>query len=160
MPRTGELTDYLLKDGKTNISCVVPKEVKGAKEARLSYEILQNDLREVLFQDGKICREVLMPEEETDNSGLFRIALAKICLHTGRHHQIRVQMANAGMLILGDRKYGGQAAIALAEKLGVCETALCAYRLAFIHPKTGKRMQFEIRPEGAAFRNLNIEMGK
>ncbi len=160
MPRTGELTDYLLKDGKTNISCVVPKEVKGAKEARLSYEILQNDLREVLFQDGKICREVLTPEEETDNSGLFRIALAKICLHTGRHHQIRVQMANAGMLILGDRKYGGQAAIALAEKLGVCETALCAYRLAFIHPKTGKRMQFEIRPEGAAFRNLNIEMGK
>ena len=55
MPRTGELTDYLLKDGKTNISCVVPKEVKGAKEARLSYEILQNDLREVLFQDGMIC---------------------------------------------------------------------------------------------------------
>ena len=48
----------------------------------------------------------------------------------------------------------------LAEKLGVCETALCAYRLAFIHPKTGKRMQFEIRPEGAAFRNLNMEMGK
>lgn len=144
LERQGELADYLLKDGKTNTSRVVPPEVKGAKLARLSYEILWEDLS----------------EEEDDSRGLFRIALSKICLHTGRHHQIRVQMANAGMPILGDRKYGGQAAIALAEKLGVRETALCAYRLAFIHPKTGKRMQFEIEPEGAAFRNINMETGK
>lgn len=36
----GTLTDYLLKDGKTNMSYVVPPEVKAAKEARLQYEIL------------------------------------------------------------------------------------------------------------------------
>ncbi len=160
MPRTGELTDYLLKDGKTNTSRVVPPEVKGAKQARLSYEILWEALPEALSQDRKICGEALKPEEEDDSRGLFRIALAKICLHTGRHHQIRVQMANAEMPLLGDRKYGGQAVLALAEKLGVRETALCAYRLAFIHPKTGKRMQFEIKPEGAAFHKFDMGMEK
>ncbi len=160
MSRTGELADYLLKDGKTNVSRVVPPEIKGAKLARLSYEILREDLLEVLLQNRKICGEVLTPEEEMDGSGLFQIALVKICLHTGRHHQIRVQMANAGMSLLGDRKYGGQAMPALSDKLGVRETALCAYRLAFTHPKTGKRMQFEIKPEGAAFCRVNMEMEK
>lgn len=129
MQQSGELTDYLLKDGKTNTSRVVPAEVKGAKEARLSYEILWEK----------------SPE-----------ALVKICLHTGRHHQIRVQMANAGMPLLGDHKYAGEEVLALSDKLGIRETALCAYRLAFTHPKTGKHMQFAIRPEGAAFRNISM----
>ena len=129
MQQSGELMDYLLKDGKTNTSRVVPAEVKGAKEARLSYEILWEK----------------SPE-----------ALVKICLHTGRHHQIRVQMANAGMPLLGDHKYAGKEVLALSDKLGIRETALCAYRLAFTHPKTGKHMQFAIRPEGAAFRNISM----
>lgn len=124
-PQAGELKDYLLKDGKTNTSRVVPSEVKGAKEARLSYEILEE--------------------------GLDGTALAKIRLYTGRHHQIRVQMANAGMPLLGDRKYAGEAVAALALQLGVREVGLCAYRLAFTHPGTGERLQFEIEPEGAAF---------
>ena len=127
MQRSGELTDYLLKDGKTNTSCVVPAEVKGAKEARLSYEVVWEKPPEVLV---------------------------KICLYTGRHHQIRVQMANAGMPLLGDHKYANEEALALSERLGVRQTALCAYRLAFTHPKTGKRMRFEIRPESAAFQNI------
>lgn len=127
MRRSGELTDYLLKEGKTNTSRVVPMEVKGAKEARLSYEVLWEK-----------------PPE----------ALVKICLYTGRHHQIRVQMANAGMPLLGDHKYAGEEALALSERRGIRQTALCAYRLSFIHPKTGQRMRFEIKPEGAAFRDI------
>lgn len=131
VPRAGELTDYLLKDGRTNVSRVVPSEVKGAKEARLSYEILS---------------------EEPSGT-----ALVKIRLYTGRHHQIRVQMANAGMPLLGDRKYAGEAAAAVSLQLGIRELALCAYRLSFTHPKTGKRMQFEIRPEGTAFQKVKWE---
>lgn len=131
MQRAGELKDYLLKDGKTNTSHVVPAEVKGAKEARLSYEVLWEKSPEVLV---------------------------KICLHTGRHHQIRVQMANAGMPLLGDHKYAGEEVLALSKELGIRETALCAYRLAFTHPKTGKRMEFAIRPEGAAFRNISMQV--
>ncbi len=59
----------------------------------------------------------------------------EISLHTGRHHQIRVQLSHAGMPIRGDRKYGG----APAEKL-----ALTAWSLSFIHPVTGKRMLFTL----------------
>lgn len=123
---SGILTDYLLKDGKTNLSRVVPPEVKGAKEARLSYEILREEWPVV----------------------------AKIRLYTGRHHQIRVQMANAGLPLLGDRKYAPKEVIALSERLGIRDVALCAYRLSFIHPKTKERMQFERKPEGAAFRSI------
>lgn len=124
--QSGILTDYLLKDGKTNMSHIVPSEVKGAKEARLSYEILREELPKIV----------------------------NIRLYTGRHHQIRVQMANAGLPLLGDRKYADKDTIALSERLGIRDVALCAYRLSFIHPKTKERMQFEIKPEGAAFRGI------
>lgn len=143
MQQAGELVDYLLKDGRTNTSHVVPSEVKEAKEARLSYEILRDSLPEVPFSAGA-------------ESGI-QCAAVRIRLHTGRHHQIRVQMANAGMPLLGDRKYADGETLALSEKLGIRETALCAYRLAFTHPKTGERMQFEIRPEGAAFRSISMQ---
>lgn len=170
MPRTGELTDFLLKDGKTNVSRIVPPEIKGAKQARLSYEILWEEATDSLLlvretegisAKDRIEKDILDGRRSDDGmigqpaNGL-QYALVKICLHTGRHHQIRVQMANAGMPLLGDRKYGDEAALALSEKLGVRETALCAYRLSFIHPKTGKQMQFEIRPEGAAFHMVGL----
>lgn len=131
--RRGELVDYLLKDGKTNTSRVVPPEVKGARKARLEYEVI---------------KEI---QSESGDSGQYCLALMRICLHTGRHHQIRVQMANAGMPLLGDHKYGGRAVLEASARLGIRETALCAYRLAFDHPKSGERMQFEIRPEGNCF---------
>lgn len=132
--QTGELKDYLLKDGKTNTSRVVPSEIKGAKEARLSYEVL--------------------------SKGLSGTALVRVRLYTGRHHQIRVQMANAGMPLLGDHKYAGESALKISAELGVREIALCAYRLAFTHPKTGKKMAFAIRPEGTAFQNWSETEGK
>ena len=77
----GQLTDYLVKDGRTNLSKICRKSDAGAKEARLSYKI-QGEA------EGK--------------------ALANIHLDTGRHHQIRVQMSGMGCPILGDVKYGGE----------------------------------------------------
>lgn len=146
--QSGVLTDYLFKDGKTNLSRVVSPEVKGAKEARLSYEILREELPElpVLAAGG-------VSENDKAGDGL-RCAAVKIRLYTGRHHQIRVQMANAGMPLLGDRKYAPGETAALSERLGIRNVALCAYRLTLIHPKTKERMQFEIKPEGAAFRGI------
>ena len=67
------LADYLERDGKTNISKVTGEG--NGKYAELSYEILKK-------------RKAEEGEPET--------ALARIWLKTGRHHQIRVQMANAG----------------------------------------------------------------
>lgn len=77
--RVYSLKDYLVKDGRTNTSRIGRAGEPGAKLARLEYEIL---------------------EEEQDR------VLAKIHLYTGRHHQIRVQMAGTGMPLWGDRKYG------------------------------------------------------
>ena len=74
-------------------------------------------------------------------------------LLTGRHHQIRVQLSGAGMPIVGDRKYG----CTQTEKDAEAESeilALCAYCLSFRHPRTGKKMEFSVKPEGGAFKNF------
>ena len=77
--QNGILENYLWKDEALNMSKVVSKDKKGAKLARLTYEVLaeKNDL-----------------------------SLVKINLETGRHHQIRVQFSNAGHSLYGDQKYG------------------------------------------------------
>lgn len=73
--------DYLLKNQKNNISKVVKKETKNAKEAILDYEVLKYN-------------------KEID------LSVVKVNLQTGRHHQIRVQFSSRGHSIYGDQKYG------------------------------------------------------
>lgn len=133
----GVLTDYLLGDGKTNTSRVVPSEVKGAKEAVLDYRV--------------VTKTACMEEAEAEPSR--RIALVEIRLHTGRHHQIRVQMNHAGMSLLGDYKYADAETLKISDRMHVREPALCAYKLSFVHPRTGKRLQFKIQPEGRVFQS-------
>ena len=62
----------------------------------------------------------------------------QIRLHTGRTHQIRVQFASRNMPLVGERKY--------SELNDPCEIALWSCRLAFVHPKTGERMEFTHEP--------------
>lgn len=112
------LTDYLLKDTRTNLSKVVNKGVKDAKLAQLTYEI-----------------------EKVSDKGY---ALARVEIMTGRHHQIRVQMSNAGMPLIGDSKYGSQISKEITKELGIKNTALVADRLELIHPKTGEKKEFSI----------------
>lgn len=118
----GRLTDFLKKDGKNNVSRVVEEGTPGGKRAELQYECLQ------VSESGQ--------------------ALVRIRLMTGRHHQIRVQLAQAGMPIAGDRKYGGDAA-------GAGPLALCAWKLKFRHPVTGEELLFQCRPAGEQFQNFN-----
>ena len=61
--------------------------------------------------------------------------LVELTLETGRRHQIRVQLADAGCPIVGDKKYGAKSDP--AKRLGLHS---CALR--FIHPTTGKEMTF------------------
>lgn len=138
----GVLTDYLIKDNKTNSSSVVSKELvmggnipKDAKESKLEYSFIKKA-----------------------GDGDKTYALYDIHLLTGRHHQIRVQMANAGMPLLGDRKYGGEISEKISTKLNVKNVALCAYKLEFTHPVTKKKMEFKIVPEGKIFEQFLPEL--
>lgn len=114
------------------------------KEAILEYEIVKhwdNVAGEAAYELPK------QPEEESTRE----LALADINILTGRFHQIRAQMAHAGMPLLGDAKYGSPEAKELARALGVQTVALCAYSLEFIHPVSKKKMQFKENPRGKAF---------
>ena len=125
------LEDYLKKDGRTNTSSVVNAGTSGAKKARLSYQVLG---------------------EAKDKISGKKKWLLRIHLDTGRHHQIRVQLAHAGMPLAGDRKYGGETGVTV----GAGGLALCAASLTFSHPVTGKPMKFQTKPETAAFENFQI----
>ena len=125
----GELEDYLVKDAKTNTSRVCLASEKEAKKARLSYEV------------EKVCPGA------AESAGK---CVVKVKLDTGRHHQIRVQMANMGCPIWGDTKYGVDKTQSYVDKSWK-QIALCAYKLEFSHPKTKKKMNFEIQPEGQGF---------
>lgn len=119
----GTLTDYLKKDARSNLSQVVDCKNKDAKKAVLYYTAL----------------DVLKTE-----AGI--LTLVEITLETGRHHQIRVQMANAGAPIWGDKKYNPKGKI-----LGKTEIALWAFSLSGIHPVTKKRWLFEDFPQNPPF---------
>lgn len=122
----GELTDYLYKKEGNRAAVTAEGEHPGARRAVLRYTILKR-----------------RPEEG--------LALADIQIDTGRFHQIRAQMAHAGMPILGDSKYGNEKSRELARSLGIQNVALCAYCLEFMHPDSKKEMKFQIRPHGRAF---------
>ena len=74
-----ELTDWLLKDEKTNTVRAVAQGTPGAKDARLRYACVG-------------CASEL--------------SLLRVKLYTGRSHQIRVQLSHSGVPIWGDARYG------------------------------------------------------
>ena len=106
--KNGVLEDYLLKNEKNNMSKVVKEGTKNSKFASLDYEVLKYD-------------------KEID------LSVLKINLHTGRHHQIRVQLSSR------DQKYGtrGQGK----------QIALWAYQLEVEHPTTKEKIKFTSIPE-------------
>lgn len=106
------LTHYMKKNAVNNMVYVCPPSVAGAKFAELEYEII----------DSK--------------AGL---SLADIKLHTGRSHQIRVQMSAIGTPVYGDMRYGG-------EKAKKGYLSLWAYYLSFTHPVSKERMVFRVQP--------------
>ena len=142
-PAKGEWTDLkddLQKDPKTNLSRVVKPGTKGAKHASLSYlpeavldEHSGPECR--YFSTGQPCR--IAPEYIAS----YPIALFRIRLYTGRHHQIRVQLAHHGFPVLGDRKYGCMEKNSFPPFL-----ALCAAGLSFPHPSGGRPMSFSTKP--------------
>lgn len=133
------LVDYLVKDGRTNSSSVAEPGSRGAKRAELSFR--------VLGREGNSC------------------LLTEIELKTGRHHQIRVQMAHAGLPLYGDRKYNerwqdfltdADRELMSGREDGKIPLALCAVSLSFRHPASGKRMKFETIPQAEIFSSFGF----
>lgn len=136
-PAWHTLTDYISFDKRTNTSKITSEKDALAKKAVLQYRIISVTPDRDSFQNECIKTE-------------FDIKLL-----TGRHHQIRLQLANIGYPLIGDTKYGrsapnnsgtgsksGRTGGSVREQL-----ALCSYKIAFDHPATGERMIFEVKPQ-------------
>jgi 23S rRNA pseudouridine1911/1915/1917 synthase len=95
-----------------------------------------------MVRRGRVSRVVEADEDDAREAHLTwrraghgaRAARLEVTLHTGRTHQIRAQLADAGFPLIGDPTYGGRAAKRIA---------LHAWRLAFPHPVGGARVEVE-----------------
>lgn len=109
----GMLKHYLLKDHKKNKVYSVQEGRKNAKLAVLEYEVLKEEKQ---------------------------LSLLSVTLHTGRSHQIRVQLSETGCPLYGDQKYGEN-----INKPGQ-QIALWAYSLQFDHPVKKEMVKIRSNP--------------
>lgn len=120
------LSHYLVKNESANKSFIVKEGTPGSKKAELSYKHLAS---------GKTLH------------------LLEVDLHTGRHHQIRVQLASEGLVIRGDVKYGAKR----ANKDGsIC---LHAKKVTFAHPVGGQTLTVTAPLPSSPEWNYFIELG-
>lgn len=106
----GELVHWLIRNEKQNKSYAYDREVKDSKKAILDYKVIGRSEHYYLLE---------------------------INLQTGRHHQIRCQLAKMGCPIKGDLKYGAQRS---NPDGSIC---LHARKIEFIHPVSKEMMSFE-----------------
>lgn len=114
-----------------------PREDSGTIEAPIARKPLPSLLRQV-HPDGKpSVTEYRVLERHAE---LCKLELRPI---TGRTHQLRLHCAYMGFPILGDPQYYSAASGAFSERMGLSSQLLCAKRLEFIHPITGKALRLE-----------------
>ena len=106
----GELTNWLVRNEKQNKSYAYDKEVKDSKKAVLCYKTIGHSQNHHLLE---------------------------VDLKTGRHHQIRCQLAKMGCPIKGDLKYGSPRS---NPDGSIC---LHARRIAFVHPVSKESIEIE-----------------
>lgn len=100
-PESARLEHYLIKNQQKNKSRAYMRPESGALKSTLEYKTIKN---------------------------LDRYTLLEVLPHTGRHHQIRVQLSTIGSVIKGDLKYGAKRS---NKDASIC---LHARKLEFIHP--------------------------
>ena len=104
------LVHFITKDGRKNLSSVKDADLPQGQKAELSY---------------------------TYRGSIDRYHLLEVQLITGRHHQIRAQLAAIGCPIKGDTKYG------FARSNRDRSIHLHAWKLAFDHPVSGERVTIQ-----------------
>ena len=118
----GELVHWLVRNEKQNKSYAYDREVNDSKKAILDYKVIGRSERYYLLE---------------------------INLQTGRHHQIRCQLAKMGCPIKGDLKYGAQRS---NPDGSIC---LHARRIEFVHPVSKEKMSFEAPvPDSALWKSF------
>jgi 23S rRNA pseudouridine1911/1915/1917 synthase len=110
---SGHLLQYIYRDQDRNKSIIVPQSRKGSQSAELTYSLLMSSDRYHLLEIG---------------------------LLTGRHHQIRAQLAHLGCPIKGDLKYG------FPRSNPDGSISLHARKVEFIHPVKKIPMIIEAEP--------------
>lgn len=106
----GTLVHWLVRNEKQNKSYAYDREVPNSKRAELDYRVIG----------------------QSDN-----YTLVEVNLKTGRHHQIRCQLAKIGCPIKGDLKYGAKRSNPDGS------ISLCAHSVEFVHPVSKKQIHVE-----------------
>ena len=124
----GTLVNWIVRNEKQNKSYVYDKEVPGTKRAELKYRVIAH----------------------TENYHLLEVHLL-----TGRHHQIRCQLAHMGCAIKGDLKYGAPRSNPDGS------ISLLSREVAFIHPVSKKEIKAEsLIPDDRLWRDIAEEVTK
>lgn len=118
---SGQIENWLSRNEKMNKSFIVRQGTPGAKEARLIYRHIGNT---------------------------ERYSLLEVQLLTGRHHQIRCQLAGIGCVIKGDLKYGAPRS---NPDGGIC---LHSHRIQFVHPVRKEEMDI-IAPPPSSWKGIS-----
>ncbi|MFA7308443.1 MAG: RluA family pseudouridine synthase [Patescibacteria group bacterium] len=118
LPKKGTINIALKRDPK-NRTRFVPGKGLHARSAITHYSVVKN-----ILIAGKVC------------------SLVEVELETGRTHQIRAHFAGINFPIIGDSVYFNKGSEMLSEKLNLKRQFLHAEKLAFTHPKTGKKVSF------------------
>ena len=114
-----DLVNWIMKNQKLNFSKIVNKNSPYSKRAELTYKTI----------DIKLDKEKYF-------------SLVKIILKTGRHHQIRAQMAYNNLPLWGDSKYNKQ--FVFKRNLGYI--SLWSAELSFLHPINNKKLIIKSNP--------------
>ncbi len=144
-----------------SVAAVLSRAVQSHETFRKDYLAIvsgelsgEETLRDLLFHDTRARRayvvdrlrggvkEAVLDRRAVASSATDAgiVTLLDIRLHTGRFHQIRVQLSSRKNPILGDGKYGSRFK---------CPIALFAYRLSFLHPLTARSLVFTASPDTA-----------
>lgn len=130
----GRLEHWHRKEKKKAV--LVPEGTEFAEKAILEYKVSLYE--KVLDSDrnDKVSEMSVRSQSRTEQLESERFYLWEIKLHTGKYHQIRVQLASLGCPILGDELYGS------TERYKPNAIALHAWKLTINHPVTNEEMEF------------------
>ena len=146
--RMGRLSDYIIRREDNKLAQILTESEKDSlKDGAVTLSsgekvrLIGGDIKKALLE-----YTVIASDDET--------TLLDIHLLTGRFHQIRVQLLNAGFPILGDERYATDSSRKYCREHGINMTCLAAFSYSFDHPGTKKRMTFTITPDNEYLREL------